>query len=89
VLADSTVRTILRRLEAKGYISHKAAGRGHIYFGVAPQRVAVGAIRQIIDRFCSGSVEQLVLGMVENEILDSRELQRLSRVVAQREKGKV
>ena len=84
-LKDSTVRTILRRLEDKGYVRHKVDGRTYIYSGVeAPRNVAVQAVRQIIDRFCGGSVEQLLMGMVENEVLDRGELQSLARKLAQR-----
>jgi predicted transcriptional regulator len=84
-LKDSTVRTILRRLEAKGYLTHRIEGRTYIYTGVEPaQNVAAGAVRQIIDRFCGGSVEQLLVGMVNNDVVDERELERLARRIAQR-----
>ena len=55
-------------------------GRTNIYRGLtAPQNVAVRAVRQIIDRFCGGSVEQLLVGMVNDEVLDEQELQRLAK----------
>ena len=41
-------------------------------------------MKNIIDRFCGGSVEELVLGMVENEVLDQKQLQRLARKIAER-----
>src|SRR5690242_16994267 len=72
-LKDSTVRTMLRRLEEKGYIRHKIDGRTFIYSGAEqPRNLAVRAVRQIIDRFCDGSVEQLLVGMVEDEVIDRR-----------------
>ncbi len=78
-LKDSTVRTILRRLEVKGHAKHRVSGRTYVYSGVeSQQNFAVRAVRQIIDRFCSGSVEQLLVGMVDNEILDAKELRRLA-----------
>jgi BlaI family transcriptional regulator, penicillinase repressor len=83
-LKDSTIRTVLRRLEDKGYVRHSVEGRTYLYTAVEAGNVAARAIRQIIDRFCSGSVEQLVLGMVDQKILDSRELQRLARMIAKR-----
>lgn len=84
-LKDSTVRTILRRLEEKGYLTHRLEGRTYIYTGVEPpQNVAAGAVRQIIDRFCGGSVEQLLVGMVANDVVDERELQRLAQRIARR-----
>ena len=83
-LKDSTVRTILRRLQEKGYVRHRVEGRTYIYRVVEEQQnVAVRAVRQIIDRFCGGSVEQLLVGMVENEVVDRKELQELARRIAQ------
>jgi len=83
-LKDSTVRTILRRLEEKGYVRHRVEGRTYIYSGVeAPRNLAVRAVCQIIDRFCGGSVEQLLVGMVENEVLDGGELRDLARKIAE------
>jgi predicted transcriptional regulator len=48
----------------------------------------VRAVRQIIDRFCGGSVQELLVGMVENEILDRQELQELARKLATRKPSK-
>ncbi len=83
-LKDSTIRTVLRRLEEKGYLAHRVEGRTYVYTGVNAQNVAARAVRQIIDRFCGGSVEQLIVGMVEEEVLDRRELERLARRIAGR-----
>jgi predicted transcriptional regulator len=86
-LKDSTIRTVLRRLEEKGYLTHRAEGRTYVYAGVEPpQDVAAGAVRQIIDRFCGGSVEQLLLGLVNNDVVDERELKRLAERIARRKK---
>jgi predicted transcriptional regulator len=84
-MKDSTVRTVLRRLEEKGYLTHRAEGRTYIYTGIEPpQDVAASAVRQIIDRFCGGSVEQLLVGLVNNDVVDERELQRLAQRIARR-----
>jgi predicted transcriptional regulator len=60
-MKDSTIRTVLRRLEEKGYL----------------------AVKGIIDRFCGGSAEQLVLGMVNGAVLDRKQLERLTRKIAE------
>jgi predicted transcriptional regulator len=87
-MKESTVRTILKRLGEKGYVAHKVEGRVKVYAGVDPaQKVAAGAVRQIIDRFCGGSVEQLLVGMVNNDVVGERELQRLAQRIARRKKG--
>jgi BlaI family transcriptional regulator, penicillinase repressor len=84
-MKESTARTILTRLEEKGYLNRRVDGRTNVYSGVdAPESVAAGAVRQIIDRLCGGSVEQLLIGMVDDEVLSERELQRLAQKIAKR-----
>ncbi|SPE43529.1 Transcriptional repressor, CopY family [Candidatus Sulfopaludibacter sp. SbA3] len=84
-LKDSTIRTVLKRLQEKGYVTHKIEGKAFVYSGVEkPRNVAVRAVRQILDRFCDGSLEQLLVGLVENEVVDRAELQQLARKVARR-----
>ncbi len=84
-MKESTVRTVLRRLEEKGYVRHRVDGRTYIYTGCeAPQNVAARAVRALIDRLCGGSVEELLVGMVDNNLLDERELARLGRKLARR-----
>ena len=87
-MKDSTIRTVLRRLEEKGYVTHEVEGRTFVYKASDRRRnVAVRAVKNIIDRFCGGSVEELVLGMVDNEVLDQKQLQRLARKIAERDGG--
>ena len=85
-MKDSTIRTVLRRLEEKGYLTHATEGRTFIYKAAdARQNIAVRAVKGIIDRFCGGSAEQLVLGMVDNAVLNRKQLERLARKIAQKE----
>jgi BlaI family transcriptional regulator, penicillinase repressor len=82
-MKDSTIRTVLRRLEEKGFLTHETEGRTFIYKASdARQNVAVRAVKAIIDRFCGGSAEQLVLGMVNNAVLNRKQLERLARKIA-------
>ena len=84
-MKDSTIRTVLRRLEEKGYLTHDVEGRTFIYKAAdRRQNVAVRAVKNIIDRFCGGSAEELVLGMVYNEVLDHKQLDHLARKIAER-----
>ena len=87
-LKESSVRTILRRLEKKGYLSHKCRDRAYIYSaGELPRKLAARAVRQIIDRFCRGSVEELVTGMVDAKVLNEQELNQLAQLARRRRKG--
>jgi predicted transcriptional regulator len=84
-LKESTVRTLLHRLELKGYLGHEVDGRTYRYRASEPRRnVAAQAVKQIIDRFCDGSVEQLLVGMVENDFVSQEELKELARRVARK-----
>jgi predicted transcriptional regulator len=81
-LKDSTVRTLLRRLEARGFVTHALNGKVFVYSAKAPaQRVGARAVRQIIERFWSGSVEQFITGMVDENVLSAAELKRLAEKV--------
>jgi predicted transcriptional regulator len=83
-MKDSTIRTILRRLEAKGYVAHDLEGRTFIYRAAeARENVAVRAVKHIIDRLCGGSAEQLVIGLVDGEVLGSKQLERIARKISQ------
>jgi BlaI family penicillinase repressor len=87
-LKHTTVRTLLRRLEHKGYLRHEIDGRAYIYQAVEASRsLAARAVRQIIDRLCHGSVEELVSGMVDANVLTKSELKRLEAVVRNRRQG--
>lgn len=83
-MKESTMRTVLTRLEEKGYLTHVTEGRTYIYSAAEPPTaVATRAVRHIIDRLCGGSAEALVVGMVKHDVLSAQQLERLARRVAQ------
>ena len=87
-LKDSTVRTVLRRLEEKGYLEHSVDNRTFLYRPAeSRQRVAGRAVKRIVDWFCEGSVEALLVGMVDSKMLDRTELQRLATRIAEARKA--
>jgi len=87
-LKDSTVRTVLRRLEEKGYLAHALENRTFVYRpSESRQKVAGRAVQRIVDWFCEGSVEALLVGMVDSKVLDRAELQRLADRIAAVQKG--
>jgi BlaI family penicillinase repressor len=82
-LKDSTIRTVLRRLEEKGYLAHSVDNRTFIYRPAeSPQKVAARAVQRIVDWFCEGSVEELLVGLVDSKVVSRAELERLARRVA-------
>jgi BlaI family transcriptional regulator, penicillinase repressor len=87
-LAYTTVLTVLRILEAKGHVRHEGEGRAHRYFALVQERVARrGAVRQLLDRFFSGSPELLLTELVGHRDLTAKELRRLRQALDARTKG--
>jgi predicted transcriptional regulator len=87
-LKDSTIRTVLRRLEEKGYLAHEVENRTFLYRPAqSRQRVAGRAVKRIVDWFCDGSVEALLVGLVDSKVLDRAELQRLAERIAVAQKS--
>ena len=86
-LKDSTIRTVLRRLEEKGYLTHSVDDRAFVYRPAqSRQRVAGRAAKRIVDWFCDGSVEALLVGLVDSKVLDRSELQFLAGQIARAQK---
>jgi BlaI family transcriptional regulator, penicillinase repressor len=82
-LKESTVRTVLRRVEEKGYVNHDVDGRTYVYQATHPRaKVAAKAVQRIVDSFCNGSVEEVLVGMVGSAMLDQRQLRVLADKVA-------
>lgn len=87
-LRESTVRTVLHRLEKKGFVTHTTDNRTFVYRAAeARGHVAAQAVKRIVDWFCHGSMEELLTGMVDSAVLDRKELQRLAAKIANKEKG--
>ena len=87
-LTDSTVRTVLRRLEEKGYLAHSVENRTFLYRPAESRQLVAGrAVQRIVDWFCEGSVEALLVGMVDSKVLDRAELQRLADRIAAAQKN--
>jgi predicted transcriptional regulator len=80
--SDSTIRTILRILERKGYVRHTVEGRAFIYSALVPEAEAQrGAVRDLMARFFGNSPERLVLTLLKHRDVSPEELRRLRRLV--------
>src|SRR6266446_2287824 len=82
-LAYTTVLTILRTLEQKGYVSHTEDGRAHRYKPLVKREVAGRtALRRLMDKVFDGSPELLLTQLVSEENLSDEELRRLRKLLA-------
>ena len=79
-LAYTTVLTILRNLEAKGFVRREEEGRAHRYFPKVKQRAAQRrALRRLIDTLFLGSPEALLAQLVDDHDLTAKELKRIAK----------
>src|SRR5689334_11200029 len=78
----STVQTILRILETKGYVTHEKVARAFIYEPVVDERQARRrALRHLVNRLFEGSPSLLVLNVLEDEDIDAAEREQLRKLI--------
>ena len=78
----STVQTILRILESKGYVTHEKVERAFVYRPLVDQAQARRrALRHLARRLFDGSPTLLVSNVLEDETIDAAELKRLKELI--------
>jgi predicted transcriptional regulator len=83
--SDSTVRTQLRVLEAKGHVRHEEEGLRYVYVPVVPRRVVrKSALKHLVNTFFDGSAEKVVAALLgpDGGRLSDEELDRIAEMVA-------
>ncbi len=74
----STLRTLLRILERKGYVAHDVRGKAYLYRAAVPrQKAQRRALHTMLARFFGGSAENLVFRMIEDEWITPEQLDAL------------
>jgi predicted transcriptional regulator len=82
VVTYSTVQTILRILETKGYVTHEKVARAFVYRPAVDERQArQRALKHLVARLFNGSPSLLVLNVLEDEAIDRTELRRLKKLI--------
>lgn len=88
-LAYTTVLTMLRTLEAKGYVRHSTEGKAHRYEAAVARDLAQrSALKSLARKLFKGSTELLVTHLVADEKLSDAEIKRLKRLLDERAAGK-
>ena len=88
-LAYTTVLTVLRNLEEKGFVTHEAEGRAHRYApAIAREAARRSAIARLIDKLFEGSPEQLIAQLVEDRGLSAEELRQLQERLASADRSR-
>jgi BlaI family transcriptional regulator, penicillinase repressor len=83
-VARNTVRTLLERMEEKGWITHREDGRTFLYSAAQPRQATIGQkVQEVVDTVCGGSAEALVTALLDYRGLSSGELDRIREMLAQ------
>lgn len=81
-LAYTTVLTMLRTLEAKGYVGHEEQGRQHRYFATVQQQAAQkSALKHLLGKFFKDSSELLFARLVSDQKLSPEEIRRMRKIL--------
>jgi predicted transcriptional regulator len=88
-VARNTVRTLLERMEDKGWLNHRAEGRTFLYSAARPRQDAIRRkVREIVETVCGGSPETLVAALLDYRGLRPDELKRIRRLLDDAQAGK-
>ncbi len=86
-LAYTTIATMLRKMEARGLLSHRVEGRSFIYRPkVAEEEVSRSMADHLVDRLFEGSLTQAVSHLLSTREVSREELAQLERLIAERKK---
>ena len=84
-LAYTTVLTVLRTLQEKGYVRPVAEGRAHRYFPtVTQQQAGKSVLGRVLDKVFAGSTESLLTQLVSDRTVHADELRRLRKLLDDR-----
>jgi predicted transcriptional regulator len=82
-LAYTTVLTILRTLEAKGYVGHEQQGRVYHYFPIVEQKEAQkSALQHLMGKLFKGSSELLFKRLIADRSLSPEQVRRMRKLLA-------
>jgi predicted transcriptional regulator len=86
-LAYTTVATLLRRMEARGLVTHRVDGRRFLYrAAVPPDAVTRGMLDDVLERLFEGSLSDMLSHLLATREVSKDELRRLERLIAERKK---
>lgn len=85
-IAYTTVMTMMKILETKGYLKKHRRDRAFMYRPTRPKNQVIGGmIREFIDRVFNGSAEPLLVHLVKSRRLGEKDLQKIVRMVEESE----
>lgn len=81
-MPHSTISSVVRILEKKGFVDHKAYGKTHEYFPIiTKEEYAQHGVKSLVEKYFSGSPKKLVSFLVQSEDMNLKELNDLMKVL--------
>lgn len=81
-VARETVRTMLTRMEEKGWLKHRVVGRTYFYSAAIPREANLGqSVVELIDNLCGGSAEKLMTALLDHRGLSDEEAKRIQSMI--------
>jgi len=85
--AYSTILTMMRKLETKGYLEHEVDGRTYVYRpSISQQAVRQGVLGDLVERLFEGSTSLLLTSLVEQNRISENELCEIRKLIEERGK---
>ncbi|MBQ9147719.1 MAG: BlaI/MecI/CopY family transcriptional regulator [Rikenellaceae bacterium] len=83
--AYNTVSTVVRILEKKGYVGHKAYGKTHEYFPlVEREEYTNGYMNSVLNNFFGGSVSRMMSFFTRNEKISLSEADEILKILQEK-----
>ncbi|HEY7389999.1 MAG TPA: BlaI/MecI/CopY family transcriptional regulator [Bryobacteraceae bacterium] len=87
-VAYTTVMTMMKILERKGFLKKSQEDRAYLYRAAQPKRQVIGVmVRDFINRVFNGSAEPLLVHLVEEHHLSAKDLEEIARLRKKQERG--
>ncbi len=86
-VARNTVRTLMERMQEKGWLTYRVEGRSYLYSATVPREESLGQrVMDMVDKACGGDPEKLMLALVKYRGLSDEETKRIRKMLDQARK---
>jgi len=86
-VARNTVRTLMERMEAKGWLNHRSEGRSFVYSATVPREESLGQrVSDMVEKACGGNPEKLMMALLDYRGLSDEEAGRIRKMLDEAKK---
>jgi predicted transcriptional regulator len=81
-IARNTVRTLMERMQEKGWLTYRPQGRSYIYSALVPREESLGQrVTEMVDKACGGEPERLMMALLNYRGLSDEETHRIQKML--------